>query len=150
MSLYPQPLAPALEAAEVVGRTTVRLDLDGVRGKAELMRRCGGALRLPGWVGGNWDALADALRDLSWLPAGGGGWLVAVTSWREYAGAARAGEWETFVEVLEEAVDFWRERGDGGPELVVVLADADADAGPVAGPVAGAPPRTPRLKRRRG
>ncbi|MFG2487448.1 MULTISPECIES: barstar family protein [Streptomyces] len=145
MSLDPQPLAPALEAAEAAGRTTVRLDLSGVRGKAELMRRCGDALRLPEWVGGNWDALADALRDLSWLPVpsgGGGGWLVAVTSWRGYADA-RPGEWETLVEVLEEAVGFWRERA-GGPELVVLL----ADAGP--GPVAGAPPRTPRLKRRRG
>ncbi|MGW3327090.1 barstar family protein [Streptomyces virginiae] len=147
MSLDPQPLAPALEAAEAAGRTTVRLDLDGVRGKAELMRRCGDALRLPEWVGGNWDALADALRDLSWLPVpSGGGWLVAVTSWRGYADA-RPGEWETLVEVLEEAVGFWRERG-GGPELVVLLADAEAEAGP--GPVAGAPPRTPRLKRRRG
>ncbi|MFI1649632.1 barstar family protein [Streptomyces avidinii] len=143
MSLDPQPLAPALEAAEAAGRTTVRLDLDGVRGKAELMRRCGGALRLPEWVGGNWDALADALRDLSWLPEGGG-WLVAVTSWRGFAGA-RPGEWETFVEVLEEGVDFWRARGDGGP-LLVVLAEAEVRPGPVA----GAPPRTPRLKRRRG
>ncbi|MET9596831.1 barstar family protein [Streptomyces sp. NPDC006459] len=154
MSLDPQPLAPALEAAEAAGWTTVRLDLDGVRGKAELMRRCGGALRLPEWVGGNWDALADALRDLSWLPVppgGDGGWLVAVTSWRGYA-AARPSEWETLVEVLEEAVDFWRGRGPGGPELVVVLAGAGAGAGAEAGPgpVAGAPPRTPRLKRRRG
>ncbi|WP_314253353.1 barstar family protein [Streptomyces sp. DSM 40907] len=149
MSLDPQPLAPALEAAEAAGWTTVRLDLSGVRGKADLMRRCGDALRLPEWVGGNWDALADALRDLSWLP-GAGGRLLAISSWRGYAGA-RPGEWETLVEVLEEAVDFWREPdpdagagGGGGPELVVVLADAEA------GPVAGAPPRTPRLKRRRG
>ncbi|MEY2271349.1 MULTISPECIES: barstar family protein [Streptomyces] len=142
MSLDPQPLAPALEAAEAAGRTTVRLDLDGVRGKTELMRRCGDALRLPEWVGGNWDALADALRDLSWLPSSGGGWLVAVTSWRGFADA-RPGEWETLVEVLEEAVGFWRERADGS-ELVVLL----AEAGP--GPVAGAPPPTPRLKRRRG
>ncbi|MFB7259317.1 barstar family protein [Streptomyces nojiriensis] len=152
MSLDPQPLAPALEAAEAAGRTTVRLDLSGVRGKAELMRRCGDALRLPEWVGGNWDALADALRDLSWLPTpSGGGWLVAVTSWRGYADA-RPGEWETLGEVLEEAVGFWRERerepGGAGPELVVVLAEAAAEAGH--GPAAGAPPRTPRLKRRRG
>ncbi|MCX5180444.1 barstar family protein [Streptomyces virginiae] len=143
MSLDPQPLAPALEAAEAAGRTTVRLDLDGVRGKTELMRRCGDALRLPEWVGGNWDALADALRDLSWLPSSGGGWLVAVTSWRGFADA-RPGEWETLVEVLEEAVGFWRERA-GGPELVVLLAEAGRP-----GPVTGAPPRTPRLKRRRG
>ncbi|MFB6825317.1 barstar family protein [Streptomyces virginiae] len=153
MSLDPQPLAPALEAAEAAGRTIVRLDLDGVRGKAELMRRCGDALRLPEWVGGNWDALADALRDLSWLPVpesesvpGGGGWLVAVTSWRGYA-AARPGEWETLVDVLEEAVAFWRERA-GGSELVVVLAEAEAEAEAEtesSGPVAGAPPPTGRL-----
>ncbi|MFD8577646.1 barstar family protein [Streptomyces virginiae] len=153
MTLHPQPLAPALAAAEAAGRTTVRLDLDGVRGKAELMQRCGDALRLPEWVGGNWDALADALRDLSWLPVAAEGRLVAVTGWRGYAGA-RPAEWETFVEVLEEAVDFWRERGPG-PGLAVVLATPEPGPGPGGGPesgrgpAAGAPPRTPRLKRRR-
>ncbi|MGN5390937.1 barstar family protein [Streptomyces sp. JL7001] len=161
MTLHPQPLAPALAAAEAAGRSTVRLDLDGVRGKAELMRRCGDALRLPEWVGGNWDALADALRDLSWLPVAAEGPLVAVTGWRGYAGA-RPAEWETFVEVLEEAVDFWRERGPG-PGLAVVLAGPEPGPGPEPepepgpgggpgsglGPAAGAPPRTPRLKRRR-
>ncbi len=141
MTLDPQPLAPALAAAEEAGWTTLRLDLDGVRGKAELMRRCGDALRVPEWFGGNWDALADALRDLSWLPDSAGR-LVAVTSWRGFAGA-RPREWEVLVEVLEEAVDFWRE-SDGGPGLTVLL----AESGP--GPVAGAPPEAPRLKRRRG
>jgi hypothetical protein len=28
------------------------------------------ALDFPDWVGANWDALSDALRDLSWLPGG--------------------------------------------------------------------------------
>ncbi|MET9570653.1 barstar family protein [Streptomyces virginiae] len=158
MTLDPQPLAPALAAAEAAGRTTVRLDLDGVRGKAELMRRCGDALRLPEWVGGNWDALADALRDLSWLPGAGAGAaaeagvgrLVAVTSWRGYAGA-RPAEWETFVEVLEEAVDFWR-GPEGEPGLTVLLAapEPEGEPEPGRGPAAGAPTRTPRLRRRRG
>ncbi|MEV6682629.1 barstar family protein [Streptomyces erythrochromogenes] len=144
MTLHPQPLAPALAAAEAAGWTTVRLDLDGVRGKTGLMRRCGEALRLPEWFGGNWDALADVLQDLSWLPEAQGR-LVAVTSWRGYAGA-RPAEWETFVEVLEEAVDFWRGRQDGEPGLTVVL----AEPGPERGPAAGAQPRAARLKRRRG
>ncbi|MFC9296528.1 barstar family protein [Streptomyces sp. NPDC057011] len=136
-TLDPQPLAPALAAAEEAGWTTVRLDLDGVRSKAELMERCGEALRLPEWFGGNWDALADALRDLSWLPDAAGR-LVAVTSWRVFA-AVRPAEWSTLREVLEGTVDFWREQ-EGAPGLTVVLADS-AD---------GAPPRAPRLKRRRG
>ncbi|MGW1774430.1 barstar family protein [Streptomyces sp. NPDC002104] len=145
MTLDPRPLAPALEAAEAAGWTTVRLDLDGVRSKAELMRRCGAALAVPDYFGGNWDALADALRDLSWWPAAPGRLLV-VTSWRGYA-QARPADWETLSEILEEAVDFWRAEAEDeaeGPGLTVLL----AESGP--GPDAGAPPRTPRLKRRRG
>ncbi|MGW7460776.1 barstar family protein [Streptomyces sp. NPDC054797] len=157
MTLDPQPLAPALAAAEAAGWTTVRLDLDGVRGKAELMRRCGDALRLPDWFGGNWDALADAVRDLSWLPvpqgADAAGRLVVVTSWRRFA-EARPEDWEILVEILEEAVSFWRERErdreDGAPGLAVLLAEDEAESEPGPGPAAGAPPRTPRLKRRRG
>lgn len=38
--------------------------------KAELLADFARALEFPDWVGSNWDALSDALRDLSWLPAG--------------------------------------------------------------------------------
>ncbi|CAL9387833.1 hypothetical protein SUDANB120_01191 [Streptomyces sp. enrichment culture] len=130
MTLHPRPLAPALAAAEEAGWATVRVDLGGVRGKAELMRRWEEALELPQWFGRNWDALADALGDLSWLPEAPGR-LIAVTSWRGWA-AARPGDWETLREVLEEAVARGREVV-GGPRLDVVL-----DDGPVE-PPAGAP-----------
>ncbi|MER6780291.1 MULTISPECIES: barstar family protein [unclassified Streptomyces] len=122
MTLDPRPLGPALAAAEEAGWTTLRVDLAGVRGKAELMRRWGAALRVPSWFGGNWDALADALIDLSWLPQAPGRLLV-VTSWRSYAGA-RPADWETLQEILEEAVDFWRDGGAGG--LTVLLAEPPA------------------------
>lgn len=39
-----------------------------VDGKRELIAALRTALEFPAWVGANWDALADALRDLSWLP----------------------------------------------------------------------------------
>ncbi|MFI5670847.1 barstar family protein [Streptomyces sp. NPDC051704] len=129
MTLDPQPLGPALAAAEEAGWTTLRVDLAGVRGKAELMRRWGEALRVPSWFGGNWDALADALIDLSWLPQAPGRLLV-VTSWRSYA-SARPGDWETLQEILEEAVDFWRDGAAGG--LTVLLAEPPAGPGPQAG-----------------
>lgn len=119
--LLPEPLGPALAAAEEAGWTSLRLDLAGVRSKAALMRRCAGALRLPEWFGGNWDALADALRDLSWLP-GAPGRLVAVTSWQGYA-RERPGDWETLAEILAETADFWR--GET-PPLRVLLAEAAA------------------------
>ncbi|WP_405981633.1 barstar family protein [Streptomyces sp. NBC_00158] len=124
MTLDPQPLAPALAAAEEAGWSVVRLDLDGVRSKAALMRRCARALAAPEWFGGNWDALADLLADLSWLPEAPGR-LLAVTSWRGYA-AERPQDWDTLTEVLEGAADFWREqreRGDDAPPppLTVLL-----------------------------
>ncbi|MFG2715244.1 barstar family protein [Streptomyces goshikiensis] len=138
MSLDPQPLDvvdAALAEAGAAGWVTVRLDLAGVRGKAGLMRRCADALRVPGWFGGNWDALADALIDLSWLPGAAGapevpGRAVAVTGWRAFAGEW-PGEWETFTEVLESAVEFWRD--GGGVPLVVLLGDADPSGGTVRG-----------------
>ncbi|MFI6149491.1 barstar family protein [Streptomyces sp. NPDC051109] len=120
MTLDPRPLGPALAAAEEAGWTTLRVDLAGVRSKAELMRRWGAALGVPSWFGGNWDALADALTDLSWLPQAPGR-LVAVTSWRSYA-QVRPEDWETLQEVLEQAVGFWRDGAEG--DLTVLLAEA--------------------------
>ncbi|MFF7079950.1 barstar family protein [Streptomyces lavendulae] len=128
MSLDPQPLAPALAAAEEAGWAVVRLDLDGVRSKAALMRRCAAALHAPDWFGGNWDALADVLVDLSWLPPAPGRLLV-VSSWRGYA-AERPEDWETLREVLEEAVDFWREADEGAVPLTVLLAGSAPGGAP--------------------
>ncbi|MFF1557452.1 barstar family protein [Streptomyces sp. NPDC058279] len=111
MTLGAGPLGPALAAADEAGWTTLRLDLDGVGSKAELLRRCGDALRAPEWFGGNWDALADVLTDLSWLPRAPGR-LVAVTSWQDYA-RDRPAEWATLREILEQAVGFWQAEGEG-------------------------------------
>lgn len=69
MSLDPQPLAPALAAAEASGWTAVRMDLDGVRTKAELMRRVADALRLPEWFGGTgtrWRIACGTCRGCRW------------------------------------------------------------------------------------
>lgn len=54
--------------AELAGATTAVLD--GPATKQELLGAIADALSFPGWVGRNWDALADALGDLSWLPPG--------------------------------------------------------------------------------
>jgi len=50
---------------------TCRTDLGGCTDKHELLRRLAVSLTLPASFGYNWDALADCLRDLSWLPAWG-------------------------------------------------------------------------------
>ena len=47
----------------------VRVELADCTDKADLLRRFAEAFRFPDWFGHNWDALADCLTDLSWLPA---------------------------------------------------------------------------------
>jgi RNAse (barnase) inhibitor barstar len=48
-----------------------RTDLAGCHDKDELLRRLAVSLQLPATFGHNWDALADCLRDLGWMPAWG-------------------------------------------------------------------------------
>ena len=68
--------------------------------KAELLDAVADALAFPAWTGRNWDALADALADLSWLPPGP---HVLVWSAPERLRAADPGGYGTAVEVLEQA-----------------------------------------------
>ncbi len=48
-----------------------RIDLAGCGDRDELLRRLDHTLHFPASFGHNWDALADCLRDLGWLPAWG-------------------------------------------------------------------------------
>ena len=53
------------------GARPALLDGDAIADKATLLRACADALAFPPYFGRNWDALADCLTDLSWLPAPG-------------------------------------------------------------------------------
>ena len=88
----------------------VTLDLDGVTDKAALMDRCAEALRLPGWFGRNWDALADSLSDRTVWPrdARERGLWVVVRNWRSYA-EERPEEWRVARDVFTEAADRTRD-----------------------------------------
>jgi hypothetical protein len=90
-----------------------------VRTKAELLAAFAGALGFPGWVGRNWDALADALRDLSWLPAGP---RVVVWAGAGELRSVQPGSYATALDVLREATE--RSAGTERP-LTVLLADPD-------------------------
>jgi len=63
------------------------------------------ALEFPAWFGGNWDALAECLTDLSWREALG--WLLVV----EGAERLPADDARTFGEILSESVAYWAARG---------------------------------------
>lgn len=99
----------------------VTIALDGCDSKAELLARIAAALHFPGWFGHNWDALADCLTDLSWLPAATYRITLAqAASLRRAAPETLA----TALEIFDDAAAAWAERG---VDFSVHLAEGGAD-----------------------
>ena len=96
--------------AEEHGWRSIVVDGSTARDKAGLIEACARAFAFPDWVGRNWDALADALGDLSWL--GAEGFLVTWQRQRVVTG------WETVLEILDGAV---RQIDRAGRPMVVLV-----------------------------
>lgn len=84
------------------------VDVASAGDKGALLDAFAAGLDFPAWVGRNWDALDDALRDLSWWAPGDRGRAVIV------AGAGRLDdaldrEWPTLCDVLATAAERWRD-----------------------------------------
>ena len=95
------------EAGSALDFAVARADLTGCADRAAVLAKLAQALGFPEWFGGNWDALADSLGDLSWLQAPG--YLLLV----EHAGQWRDADSEAFdtlLAILNEASADWRER----------------------------------------
>ncbi|MFT4198606.1 MAG: barstar family protein [Pseudoxanthomonas sp.] len=85
-----------------------RIDLFGVQDKRTVLLRIAVALDFPHQLGRSWDSLADALRDLQWLPARGYVLLF------EGAGQLRERDpalLDTLLSVLDLAQRDWAARG---------------------------------------
>ena len=85
---------------------TCRMDLAGCHDKDELLRRLAVSLQLPATFGHNWDALADCLRDLHWIPAWGHVLLFAHAD--ELRRAAEA-DYNILLGILDDAATFGAE-----------------------------------------
>jgi hypothetical protein len=112
----PRLSGPLRSAAKRAGIPWFDLDLEGVRDKDAFLERCADVFRLPGYFGGNWDALHEALRDLA-----GEGSPGAVVHWRNGAALARhapeaAG---TALEILRDVAMYW---GSSGRTFAVIVA----------------------------
>ena len=82
----------------------IDINLAEVHGKGALLAAMAEAVGAPEWFGNNWDALADALADLSWQPADG-----YVLLLRD-ANLADADE-EMLSNILLEASAWWETQG---------------------------------------
>lgn len=92
-------------------------DLRRVTGKKAVLRALARALAIPATFGGNWDALNDALQDLSWLPAHG---IVLTLSGTGAFAETAADDFAVLREILASAAAYWRGKG----RVFVVFCDA--------------------------
>lgn len=103
----PRQAMPALlAAAEAAGLATFRVDLATVRNRQGLFERLAAALEFPDWFGRNWDALADCLGDLTWLPADG--YLILIEHCEGFSAAHNA-DFVTALQVFTAVAEVWRE-----------------------------------------
>lgn len=84
------------------------IDLSGCADKDAALSRIADALGFPDWFGGNWDALADCLRDLSWWPAPG--YVVVLDHAQAWKQADPVG-FDVLLEIGNEAAADWAAHG---------------------------------------
>ncbi len=101
-------VATVRREAEVAGRYSAVLDGAAIGDKAGLLRACAGALGFPAYVGRNWDALEEALRDLAWLDRPSlRGYVVLLDPAAHFMRHAPA-DWATARAIFASAVAHWR------------------------------------------
>lgn len=83
--------------------------LDGrlVTDKQSFLEAVALAMAFPGYVGRNWDALEEAVRDLEWVPATG---YLLIFDYPQVLAALQPEDWRTILAILQSAIDFWRAR----------------------------------------
>jgi hypothetical protein len=91
-------------AVQEAGFALFETDLSGAHNKGALLAALAETIGAPEWFGNNWDALADALGDLSWRPAPGYVMLLRDVN-------LSAAEEETLANILLEASAYWEMQG---------------------------------------
>jgi Barstar (barnase inhibitor) len=96
-----------LDACRVAGFVFFDADLKGVKGKSSLLDVLARAASFPSGFGGNWDALADNLCDLSWHQASG--YVLLLRNANDTLGLA-AHDREIVQDIFADTVLYWRQR----------------------------------------
>ncbi|MBW8803576.1 MAG: barstar family protein [Catenulisporales bacterium] len=100
--------------AEEIGWRCVVVDGPAATDKASFLDECERAYRFPDYFGHNWDALADCLFDLSWLPppeVGTGAGILTVFEHGDAFARADLDAYDMALEIWQEAAEAWRRIG---------------------------------------
>jgi hypothetical protein len=93
-------------AAEAAGFALFDTDLKGVKGKQNLLNALAVAASFPPEFGANWDALADALCDLSWHDASG--YVLLLRNASDTLGLS-ANDREIALDIFADTAVYWRQ-----------------------------------------
>lgn len=119
----PEDMAPLRRAARDAGLAWHVIDLQRARGKRALFTAFAREFAFPATFGGNWDALADCLQDLSWRTASGS--IVQIRGAAVFAHAA-ADDYATMRAILDASAQYW-----GGRRRIFTVLTDDAGDRPV-------------------
>jgi len=89
------------DSVQRAGFTLFEVDIATAHGKGEVLAELARSIKAPDWFGHNWDALADALGDLSWCKAPG--YVLLLRG--EHPGEV------ILDDILNATVEFWRLQG---------------------------------------
>ena len=121
------PKAPELKSvqstAKSAGYACFHIDGKNIARKEQLLNHVATALRFPGDFGHNWDALEECLTDMDWVDGDG---YVIYYDHIDGLLTAHPDQFETFVEIVRDAVASWQEDGEA---MVVLLTGAKAPKG---------------------
>jgi len=102
------PLNDLRAAVAQAGFALFEADLATVHDKDGFLAAVAQAIHVPDGFGKNWDALADALGDLSWQPAPG--YVLLLRNGGEAMGLPAA-DLGVATEILADTVSFWKSQG---------------------------------------
>ncbi|MDD2701922.1 MAG: barstar family protein [Sideroxydans sp.] len=86
------------------------IDLSKVHSKAEFLVAVAHAIQAPDWFGRNFDALADALCDLSWLGESDKGYVLLLLNCDETLGMTVA-DHAIVADIFNDVVSCWKTAG---------------------------------------
>lgn len=101
-------LGELADAAYRAGFMVSHVALAQVQDKPGLLAACAQGLQFPEGIGGNFDALADALTDLSWLDSTA---HAIIIDGAQHLRLSQPGHWQSLLEIIDEAATQWTQAG---------------------------------------
>ncbi|MFH2135184.1 MAG: barstar family protein [Pseudomonadota bacterium] len=86
------------------------IDMANVHSKGEFLAAIAHAIQAPDWFGHNFDALADALCDMSWLDEFDEGYVLLLLNSGDTLGLTAA-DHEVVMEIFNDTVNCWKQAG---------------------------------------